>query len=100
MLLQALLRDGFGVGNWQLLEKYKAVDVDEYQRVRSELEVAQKELQELKLKLTKFEEEKESKDKRLVELEAHVTELDKRLQEALQSEVSLLCCSYSKLGFQ
>jgi nucleoprotein TPR len=85
----------------QLLEKYRAVDVDDYQRVKDELAaiqkhdqetvaelvVTKKEVEVLKVTVNRIEEERETKGSRLVELEARVTELDQKLQEAVQSEV-------------
>ncbi|CAM6048370.1 unnamed protein product [Sphagnum compactum] len=87
----------------QLLEKYRAVDVDDYQRVKDELAaiqkhdqetvaelvVTKKEVEVLKVTVSRIEEERETKGSRLVELEARVTELDQKLQEAVQSEGKL-----------
>lgn len=87
----------------QLLEKYRAVDVDDYQRVKDELAaiqkhdqetvaelmVTKKEVEVLKVTVTRIEEERETKGSRLVELEARVTELDQKLQEAVQSEATV-----------
>ena len=84
----------------QMLEKYKAVDLDEYQRVKSELaaaqeqekvtstalEVSKKQTQEFKSLLTKLEEEKQAKETSLAEIKVHVTDVEKKLQDALQSE--------------
>ncbi|CAK9226319.1 unnamed protein product [Sphagnum troendelagicum] len=87
----------------QLLEKYRAVDVDDYQRVKDELAaiqkhdqetvaelvVTKKEVEVLKVTVSRIEEERETKGSRLVELEARVTELDQKLQEAVQAEGKL-----------
>ncbi|CAK9875904.1 unnamed protein product [Sphagnum jensenii] len=87
----------------QLLEKYRAVDVDDYQRVKDELAaiqkhdqetvaelvVTKKEVEVLKVTVSQIEEERETKGSRLVELEARVTELDQKLQEAVQAEGKL-----------
>lgn len=84
----------------QLLEKYKAVDLDEHQRVKNELaavqdrekatgtalEIARKEIQDLKVLISKNEEEKQAKDNRITDLENRVAELDRKLQEASQGE--------------
>lgn len=87
----------------QMLEKYKSVDLDEYQRVKSELaaaqeqekvtstalEVSKKQTQEFKSLLTKIEEEKQAKETNLAEIKVHVADVEKKLQDALQSEGSV-----------
>uniref|UniRef100_A0A7I4FVD3 Nucleoprotein TPR/MLP1 domain-containing protein n=1 Tax=Physcomitrium patens TaxID=3218 RepID=A0A7I4FVD3_PHYPA len=87
----------------QLLDKYKAVDLEEYQRVknelsaiqdreketRSSLEIARKEIQDLKSVVTKFEEEKQAKNNQISDFENRVAELDRKLQDALQNETNV-----------
>lgn len=53
------------------------------------LEIARKEIQDLKVMITKNEEEKQAKDNTITDFESRVAELDKKLQENLQNEV---CC--------
>ena len=52
------------------------------------LEIARKEIQDLKVLISKTEEEKQAKDNKITELENRVAELDRKLQEASQSEVN------------
>ncbi|KAJ7568540.1 hypothetical protein O6H91_01G036800 [Diphasiastrum complanatum] len=79
----------------QLLEKYKAIDVEDHHRTRKELSetqerikisedainLAKKESEEVKEKLLKMEQDIASRDER-------ITELEKRLQESVQTETS------------
>lgn len=53
------------------------------------LEIARKEIQDLKVVISKSEEEKQAKDIAITGFENRVAELDKKLQETLQNEVSL-----------
>ncbi|KAG0605722.1 hypothetical protein M758_9G082700 [Ceratodon purpureus] len=76
----------------QLLEKYKAVDLDEHQRVKNELaavqdrekatattlEIARKEIQDLKQLISKYEEEKQANDNKITDFENRVAQLDKK----------------------
>ncbi|KAG0631925.1 hypothetical protein M758_1G290700 [Ceratodon purpureus] len=87
----------------QLLEKYKAVDLDEHQRVKNELaavqdrekatattlEIARKEIQDLKQLISKYEEEKQAKDNKITDFENRVAQLDKKLPETSQTEASV-----------
>lgn len=60
---------------------------DREKETRSSLEIARKEIQDLKSVVTKFEEEKQAKNNQISDFENRVAELDRKLQDALQNEV-------------
>lgn len=62
------------------------------------LEIARKELQDLKVLISKNEEEKQSRDSKISDLENRVAELDRKLQEAAQSEVNFAVTSELRLS--
>jgi phage shock protein A len=80
--------------HWDLMQ-------DREKATGTALEMARKEIQDLKVLISKNEEEKQAKDNRITDLENRVAELDRKLQEASQGEVNLVvvcdqCLSTSK----